>query len=101
MGEAETLTGGNVGRGKAAIGRYGCGSCHTIRGIDGANAVVGPPLDNIAVRGYLGGHLPNSPDNMMKWIQHPQAVDPRNVMPDLGVTDQDARDISAYLYTLR
>jgi len=101
VGEAETLTGGSVTRGRSAIGKYGCGSCHTIRGVAGATATVGPPLDNIAVRGYLAGHLSNSPGNMMKWIQHPQQVDPKNVMPDMGVTDQDARDITAYLYTLR
>jgi cytochrome c oxidase assembly factor CtaG/cytochrome c2 len=99
--EAESLTGGNVERGKSAIGKYGCGSCHTIPGIGGADATVGPPLSNIAVRSYLGGHLPNSPDNMMKWIQHPQKVDPHVVMPEMGVTDQDARDITAFLYTMR
>jgi cytochrome c oxidase assembly factor CtaG/cytochrome c2 len=99
--EAETLTGGSVERGRSAIGKYGCAACHTIPGIADAQATVGPPLSNIAVRGYLGGHLPNSPANMMKWIQHPQQVDPKNVMPELGVTDQDARDITAYLYTLR
>ena len=99
--EAEALTGGSVDRGKAAIGKYGCGSCHTIPGIDGAEATVGPPLTGIAVRGYLAGHLTNSPDNMMKWIQHPQRIDPQVVMPEMGITDQDARDITAYLYTLR
>lgn len=99
--EAESLTGGNVQRGKSAIGRYGCGACHTIPGVAGAEATVGPPLSNIAVRAYLGGHLSNSPDNMMKWIRHPQQVDPNNVMPEMGVTEQDARDITAYLYTLR
>ena len=99
--EAETLTGGDVERGRSAIGKYGCAACHTIPGIADAQATVGPPLNNIAVRGYLGGHLANSPANMMKWIQHPQQVDPKNVMPELGVTDQDARDITAYLYTLR
>jgi len=99
--EAETLTGGSVDRGRTAIGKYGCAACHTIPGIENANATVGPPLSNIAVRGFLGGHLANSPDNMMKWIQHPQAVDPKNAMPELGVTDQDARDITAYLYTMR
>ena len=101
MREAETLTGGSVERGRSAIGKYGCAACHTIPGIEGATATVGPPLNNIAVRGILGGHLPNTPDNMVKWIQHPQAVDPKNVMPDLGITDQEARNISAYLYTLR
>ena len=98
--EAEMLTGGSVDRGRSAIAKYGCGSCHTIPGVEGANATVGPPLGNIAVRAYLGGHLSNSPDNMMKWIQHPQQVDPKVVMPDMAVTDQDARDITAYLYTL-
>ena len=39
--------------------------------------------------------------NMIRWIQRPQDVDPKNVMPNMGVTDQDARDIAAYLYTLR
>ena len=99
--EAEALTGGSAARGKSAIGKYGCGSSHTIPGIDGAQATVGPPLTSVAVRGYLAGHLPNSPDNMMKWIQHPQRIDPQVVMPEMGVTDQDARDITAYLYTLR
>jgi cytochrome c2 len=99
--EAETLTGGSVTRGRSAVGRYGCAACHTIPGIDGATANVGPPLDNVALRPFLGGHLPNTPDNMVRWIQHPQSIDPKNVMPKLGVTDQDARDLTAFLYTLR
>ena len=99
--QAEQVTGGSVSRGKTAIGKYGCGACHTIPGIEGATAVVGPPLSNIAVRQYLAGHLVNTPDNMIKWIQHPQTVDPKNVMPEMGITDQDARDITAFLYTLR
>jgi cytochrome c len=99
--EASMITGGDVERGRAAIGTYGCATCHTIPGIRGATATVGPPLDRIAVRSYLGGHLTNSPDNMIKWLQRPQDFDPKNVMPNMGVTDQDARDIAAYLYTLR
>jgi cytochrome c1 len=99
--EASAVSGGDVGRGKAAIGRYGCAACHTIPGIEGANATVGPPLTGIAKRAFLGGHLPNTPENMVRWIQHPQQIDPNNAMPELGVNDQDARDITAYLYTLR
>jgi cytochrome c1 len=99
--QARTLTGGDPGQGMIAIDKYGCGGCHTIPGVAGANATVGPPLTNIASRGVLGGHLTNTPDNMMRWIQHPQRVDPKSVMPDMGVTDQDARNITAYLYTLR
>ena len=99
--EAETLTGGNVGRGRAAIAKYGCGTCHTIPGVGAAKATVGPPLNRIAARMYLGGHLTNTPVNMMKWIQHPQAIEPKTVMPELGVTNQDVMDIAAFLYTLR
>lgn len=99
--EAAAMTGGDVGRGRTAIGKYGCAACHTIPGIQNAVATVGPPLTQIAVRHFLGGHLVNTPDNMMKWIKHPQQIDPKNAMPEMGVTDQDARDITAYLYTLR
>ena len=51
--EAAMITGGDIERGQSAIGKYGCAACHTIPGIHGANATVGPPLDRIAVRSYL------------------------------------------------
>ena len=99
--EAEMITGGNVARGIPAIGKYGCAACHTIPRIEAATGTVGPPLTQVAVRQYLGGHLNNNPVNMIRWIQHPQLIDPMNAMPEMGVTDQEARDIAAYLYTLR
>jgi cytochrome c oxidase assembly factor CtaG/cytochrome c2 len=99
--DAEAVTGGRVKQGAVAIGKYGCGACHTIPRMPGANATVGPPLDRLALRTYLAGHLINTPANLIQWIQHPQAIDPHNAMPDLGVTDQEARDIAAFLYTLR
>lgn len=99
--EARTLTGGDPDRGMAAIGRYGCGACHDIPGVRGATATVGPPLGGIARRSYLAGQLSNSPENMRRWIQVPQQVERGTAMPNMGVTDDDARDITAYLYTLR
>jgi cytochrome c len=99
--QAVALTGGNPDLGRAAIGRYGCGSCHDIPGIRSARGTVGPPLERIAVRTYLAGRLSNSPANMMRWIRHPQLVEPGTAMPEMGVTDGDARDIAAFLYTLR
>ena len=99
--EAAELTGGDPDRGIAAITRYGCGSCHTMPGVRGADATVGPPLTRIARRSYLAGRLANSPENLMKWVQHPQKVEPGTAMPEMHVTDQDAHDIAAYLYTLR
>ena len=98
---ARTMTGGDPHRGRAAISRYGCSACHTIPGVVGATALVGPPLDRIASRSYIAGVLPNSPDNMIRWIQNPPGVDRMTAMPNLGVTDADARDIASYLYTLK
>jgi len=99
---AAQLTGGDPARGRTAIHAYGCDSCHQIPGIDSsAGKVVGPPLTAMALRVYVAGHLPNTPPAMEEWIRHPRDVNPRTAMPDTGVTVTDARDIAAYLYTLR
>jgi putative membrane protein len=98
---AAAMTGGEPGRGKKVIQQYGCGTCHTIPGIRGANALVGPSLEQIASRMYIAGVLPNTPENMLRWLQNPPAVDPLTAMPNLGVTEADARDMAGYLYTLR
>jgi cytochrome c len=104
-GEAERaaaqMTGGDPARGRAKLGHYGCHTCHTIPGVEGADSLVGPPLDRIASRTYIGGVLTNSPDNMIRWLRDPRAVDPLTAMPSLGVGEQDARDIASYLYTLK
>jgi cytochrome c len=98
---ATEMTGGTPENGRAAIRRYGCATCHTIPGVSGANGLVGPPLSQVASRVYLAGRLQNTPDNMILWIQNPQGVDDKTAMPNLGVTDADARDIASYLYTLK
>ena len=91
---------GNASRGAALVSWYGCGACHSIPGIAGANALVGPPLDHFVHRGYVAGMLRNTPDNVVHWIRDPQKVVPGNAMPALGIDDRDAHDITAYLYTL-
>jgi cytochrome c2 len=102
VNRAATLTGGgNARSGRIEIRRYGCNACHNIAGVPGARGLIGPPLDGISQRYYIAGELPNTPDNLMRWIQHPHAVEPHTVMPEMGVTEQDSRDIAAYLYTLK
>lgn len=98
---AAAMTGGDPAKGKAAITRYGCATCHTIPGIKGADALVASSLEHVASRSYVAGVLRNTPPNMMRWIQNPPQVDPLTAMPNLGVTDADARDIASYLYTLK
>jgi mono/diheme cytochrome c family protein len=98
--QVREVTLGDPDSGRRALQQYLCATCHQIPGIVGANRHVGPPLMGIATRTYIAGVLPNTPGNMVHWIQHPTRVDPLSAMPDLGVTEQDARDIAAYLYTL-
>jgi cytochrome c1 len=98
---ATEVAGGNADRGARAIGHYGCGSCHVIPGIREARGMVGPPLTNFALRTIVAGRLPNVPDSLERWIRVPQEVDPGTAMPNLDVTAQDARDIAAYLLSLR
>jgi cytochrome c len=93
--------GGNAHAGAIEIRKYGCSTCHTIPGVPGARGLVGPPLTGIANRSYIAGELPNTPANLMHWIQHPHSVEAHTVMPEMDVTDGDSRDIAAYLYTLR
>ena len=81
--------------------QFGCGGCHRISGVADAQGNVGPPLDGVAKRVYLAGVVPNSPEGMVRWIQSPKAFDPKTAMPNLGVGEAHARDMVAYLYTLR
>lgn len=95
------VPGGNPRHGQELIGTYGCGSCHTIAGVRGADGLVGPPLTGFGRRVYIAGELPNTGPNLQRWIQDPQQVEPGTAMPDLGVTADDARDIAAYLFSDR
>jgi putative membrane protein len=101
-GEARLVaTGGDVDRGRDAIQSFGCGACHEIRGVRGATGRVGPSLNGIAARVYIAGYLPNEPELLIRWIMAPQAYRDPTAMPALGVTEQQARDMAAYLYSMK
>ena len=87
--------------GAELIAEHGCGACHTIPGVRGATGKVGPPLGQIASQAVIGGMLPNTEDNLIKWITTPQSIVPGNAMPNTELSDHDARDIVSYLHTLR
>jgi mono/diheme cytochrome c family protein len=91
----------DASRGKDAIQQYACATCHEIPGVVGANKPVGPPLDAMAKRSVIAGIVPNTPENLERFLLDPHAVSPESAMPRLGLRVQDARDIAAYLSTLR
>lgn len=92
---------GNPQHGRQLIVSYGCGSCHVIPGIYTARGLVGPPLFFFSRRTIIAGELPNSPDNLVRWLLNPPGVEPGTAMPNLGLNQQQAQDIAAYLYTLQ
>jgi cytochrome c2 len=91
---------GDSERGALYIEQAGCGSCHIIPGIAGARGLVGPPLDHMGQRVFIAGLLRNTPANMVTWLRDPQEIVLGNAMPDMGLSEEQARDITAYLYTL-
>jgi cytochrome c len=99
--KAEQSTGGIVERGRELVLHHGCGSCHAISEVPGAEGLVGPRLDQIASRVYIAGVLVNTPENLIRWIQDPPAVDPMTAMPNLRLKDQEVRDVAAFLQTLQ
>ncbi|MCK1289787.1 c-type cytochrome [Bradyrhizobium sp. 30] len=92
---------GDARRGADLVKQFHCGGCHDIPGIAGAEGNVGPPLHRIGTRTYIAGYIQNSPDNMADWIEDPQRALPGNAMPRMGIPQKDARDIAAFLYTLK
>jgi len=88
-------------RGQRALEQHGCASCHAIDGITGDASPVGPPLSGFARRERLPGGGPNTHEQRVRWLLDPSALHPGTAMPDLGLAEQDARDIAAFLATQR
>lgn len=94
------VAGGDAARGAVVMAHAGCGACHQIPGLHGARGLVGPPLAGMGDRTTIAGVLPNTADAMVRWVRTPQAVVPGNAMPDMGLSEAQARDVAAYLESL-
>lgn len=95
------VPGGDPDVGRQLLDNYGCGECHVIPGVAGADSWAAPPLTEWSARRLIAGALPNSPENLMRFIVDPDSVEPGTAMPDLDVDTAAARHMAAYLYTLR
>ncbi|MFD2366917.1 c-type cytochrome [Pseudoduganella sp. GCM10020061] len=94
------VPGGDAARGKALVSQYQCGACHAIPGVAAASGTAGPPLDAFGRRSYIAGHIPNQPANLVRWLIDPPAMAPGTTMPSLGLSEDEARHMAAYLYSL-
>lgn len=92
------MTGGDPERAPALARQFGCAGCHSIPGVPGAQGRVGPPLVGLAQRVYVAGTLPNTPENVIRFILQPRVYSPNTAMPVTGIDERGARDMVAYLY---
>jgi cytochrome c len=99
--KAAELTGGDPSRGPDLMRRYGCAACHTVRGVGSVGGLVGPNLNDVKKQIYIAGVLTNTPQHLIAWIFDPQAANPRTAMPVTGISEAEARDVAAYLLSLR
>lgn len=88
---------GDPEAGKLALSQYACQACHIIPGVTGSQVYVGRPLADLHKRRFIAGTLPLDQASLVRWIRDPQSIDPHTAMPNMGVNEKDARDMSAYL----
>ena len=97
---AASATLGNAERGQRLLAQFQCGACHQIPDVPAARSYVGPSLANMGRQSYIAGQFPNQPETLVRWIVDPQAMQPGTLMPAMGVSPDQARDMAAYLYGL-
>lgn len=95
------VRGGDIDTGKRLITQYQCATCHVIPKVPGQNGESGPSLEHVGRLSYIAGGIPNQADNMVAWLRDPPALKPGTRMPSMGLSEQEARHMAAYLYTLR
>jgi cytochrome c2 len=96
---ARLMTQGDASKAPQILRRFGCSGCHEIPGIAGADGKVGGSLSDLRKRVYVGGVLNNTADNLVQWIVSPPKFSPRTAMPVTGISEAEARDVAAYLYS--
>ena len=99
--ERVKVEGGDPRQGLQLVRQYQCGACHAIPGVQGASGDAGPSLEHMGRLSYIAGRVPNQPANMVRWLRNPPELKPGTLMPVLGISDEEARHMAAYLYTLR
>jgi len=95
------IAGAEAARGLAVIERVGCAACHRVPGVDWPKGTVGGSLAGFADRSLIAGRLPNQPDVLVRWLRDAPSLSPETGMPPMPISDADARDVAAYLYTLK
>lgn len=95
-----TLGDVDLRRGRQLVVDKGCVACHAFPDVPWPRGRLGPALDDFARQGLIAGQLPNLPGVLMQFVRDAPALVPGTVMPAIPMTDQEARDVTAYLLQL-
>lgn len=95
------VVGGDPERGRLLVQQYQCAACHFIPEVQGVGGDAGPTLEHMGRLSYIAGSIPNQPENMIRFLQNPPAVKPGTLMPALGISEDEARHMAAFMYTLK
>lgn len=95
-----TIAGADPPRGLAVIERTGCAACHVVPGVDWPKGLSGPSLEGFGSSPMVAGRLPNQPAVLTAWLIDAPSLSPETGMPPMPLTEAEARDVAAYLYTL-
>ncbi|MFJ6023525.1 c-type cytochrome [Brevundimonas sp. NPDC092305] len=99
--QPRTLAGADPDRGLEIIRRTGCAACHAVPGVDWPTGAAAASLDGFGDSPLISGRLPNQPDTLVRFLRDAPSLDPQTAMPPMPLTEPEARDVAAYLYTLR
>ncbi len=91
---------GDAAEGARVFQQLKCGDCHTVSPAD-TRSLIGPPLAHIATRRILGGEIPNTAENLARWIADPQSIKPGNRMPNPRLSSAEVRVLTAFVESLR
>jgi cytochrome c1 len=92
---------GDPEAGRRAFITAGCAGCHTLAGVEQARGLAGPILTNVVLRPTLAGEtIAMAPETLTRFLLDPAAVKPGTSMPNVGLEEPEARDLTAYLYSL-
>jgi cytochrome c2 len=95
---------GAAADGKQLFVTKGCVACHRAPGVPEASGTIGPNLKGVGdpkVTPKIAATIDNTPDNMKRWVMNPQAMKNGTSMPNLGLTDDEATRLVAFLETLK
>ncbi|OSZ76003.1 c-type cytochrome [Hydrogenophaga sp.] len=96
-----TLGDASVEVGLRLVTEKGCVACHTFPDVKWPRGGLGPSLQDFARQGLIAGQLPNQPGVLMQFVRNAPGLKPGTAMPAIPMTDQEARDVTAYLLTLQ